>query len=92
MKKLNMNIEPVPAERVIIKQAGGNIVITNPEVMKTKLMGKEVYQITGNVSSVNEEDIKLVMQKTGKSRETVAGKLEELNNDLARAIMELKGK
>ena len=56
-------------------------------------MGKDVYQISGEVSesiSINEKDIEFVMEKTGKDRDTVVKKLEELNNDLVKAIMELK--
>ncbi len=93
MKKLNMNIQQVPAEMVVIKTKEKDIVISNPEVMIADMMGKEVYQISGEVSEsvpVNEDDVKLVMDQTGKDRNTVVKKLEELNNDLAKAITELK--
>lgn len=93
MKQLNMNIEEIPAERVIIETKTKKLVIQNPEVMVTKMMGKDVYQVTGSVSeqfATSEDDIRLVMEQTGKDRETVAKKLEELSNDLARAIIELK--
>jgi alpha-NAC-related protein len=94
MKKLNMNIKQIDAEVVAIKCKDKNIIISKPEVMVTNMMGKDVYQITGEISEatpVTEDDIKMVMDKTGKDRETVVQKLEELNNDLAKAIMELKG-
>lgn len=95
MKKLNMNVREVRAEEVVIKCKKKNIVISQPEIMIADMMGKEVYQISGVVSEsdqISEKDIKMVMQKTGKSRETVVKKLEELNNDLAKAILELKSK
>lgn len=95
MKKFNINIERIPAKEVIIKTDDKKIIISSPEVMKTKMMGRDVYQITGQMTeapAVSEEDISLVMKKTGKDRETVARKLEELNNDLVRAIIELKQK
>ena len=82
-----------PAEEVIIKTKTKNIIISAPEVMITDMMGKEVYQISGEVSeagNINEDDVKMIMEKTGKDRETVVKKLEELDNDLAKAIMELK--
>lgn len=92
MKKLNMNVREVEAEEVIIKTKKRNIIISNPEIMIANMMGKEVYQISGEVSeSASEDDITMVMEKTGKDRDTVEKKLEELNNDLARAIIELKG-
>ncbi|MCX6815380.1 MAG: nascent polypeptide-associated complex protein [Candidatus Aenigmarchaeota archaeon] len=93
MKKLNMNIQQIEADVVVIKTKAKNIVISKPEVMLTNMMGRDVYQITGEVSEsqqVNEEDIRMVMEKTGKDRDAVVRKLEELNNDLARAIIELR--
>lgn len=95
MKKMNMNVKEVYAEEVIIRCRDKNIIISRPEVMIADIMGKEVYQISGEVSesdNIKEEDIKIVMEQTGKDRETVAQKLKELNSDLAKAIMELKGK
>ena len=94
MKQLGMNVRPLAADEVIIKFGGYQIRITEPEVAVMNVMGKNVYQITGKekkeVLEPKEEDIKLVMEKTGKDRKTVVEKLKELNNDLARAIIELK--
>lgn len=93
MKKLNMNITKIEADVVAIKCKDKNILISKPDIMVTNMMGRDVYQITGEVSEstmVTEDDIKMVMNKTGKDRETVVQKLEELNNDLAKAILELK--
>ena len=93
MKKLNINVNQIEAEEVIIKQKNKNIIISNPEVMVTNMMGKDIYQISGEISEseqINEQDIKTVMEKTGKARKTVVKKLEELDSDLARAIIELK--
>ena len=93
MKKLNMKVREIDAEKVVIHGKDKDIVIENPQIRIADMMGKEVYQITGEVfekSALSEDDIKIVMNKTGKDRETVVKKLEELNNDLAKAIMELK--
>jgi len=95
MKKLNMKVQEIPAELVIIKTKDKNIIISRPEIMLADMMGREVYQISGEVSEsfpVSEDDVKLVMDKTGKDRNTVVKKLEELNNDLANAITELREK
>ena len=95
MKKLNMKVQQIPAEMVIIKTKEKNIVISRPEIMLADMMGREVYQISGEVSEsavASEDDVRIVMDKTGKDRDTVVKKLEELNNDLAKAIMELKEK
>ena len=93
MKKLNMDIRQMEAEEVTIKTKTKNVKIKNPEVMIANMMGRDVYQISGEVyESLPEDDILLVMNQTGKDRPTVEKKLEELDNDLARAIIELKGK
>ena len=94
MKKMNMNVKEIKAQEVIIKSSDKNITISEPEVMLTNVMGKNVYQISGQVSEnkTNEEDIKMVMEQTGKDRETVSKTLEKLNNDLAKCIIELKKK
>lgn len=94
MKKFNLNMEEIPAETVIIKSKKKNIIISKPAVMIARMAGREVYQITGeaSVAEVREADIKIVMKETGKDRQTVVKKLEELNNDLAKAIKALKKK
>lgn len=93
MKKLNMNVQEIDADVVVIKTKKKNIIISSPQIMLTNMMGRDVYQVTGEVSEaypIKEEDILMVMEQTGKDRMTVEKKLEELDNDLARAIMELK--
>lgn len=95
MKKLNMKVQEIPADEVIIKAKGKTIIIANPQIMLADMMGREVYQISGDVSEsipVSEDDVRMIMDKTGKDRDTVVKKLEELDNDLAKAIMELKEK
>jgi len=91
MKKLGMKVKEIEADEVIIKSGNKEILISNPQVMAVDMNGKDVYQITGDVSEkgVNEKDVQIVMEKTGKDKETVVQKLQELDNDLAKAIMEL---
>ena len=95
MKKMGIQQIEVDAERVVIEKTdGGKIVINNPEIMKVKMAGNESFQITGDISekeseSVNEEDVKLVMEKTGKDEGEVRKVLEELNGDIAEAIVRL---
>jgi len=57
--------------------------------------GQKTYQITGNPKiidrkeEIKEEDIKLVIEQTGKSEEEAIKALEETNGDIAEAIMKL---
>jgi alpha-NAC-related protein len=91
MKKLNITTKQVDAIEVVIKSKDGTIIIDKPEVMIMNMMGRDVYQITGKSrKGPKEDDVKMVMEHTGKDRATVEKKLEDLNNDLAKAIMDLK--
>ncbi len=91
MKKMNINTREIDASEVTIKADSGDIVIESPQVMIMNMMGRDVYQITGTVRKApKEDDVKIVMEQTGRDKPTVEKKLEELNNDLAKAIMELK--
>ena len=95
MKKLNMKVQQIEAEEVVIRTKDKDIIISRPEIMLADMMGREVYQVSGEVSErtlVNEDDVRMIMDKTGKDRDIVVKKLEELDNDLAKAIMELKEK
>jgi len=95
IRKMGVELREMEASEVIIKTAGYQIKITKPEIIIANILGKKVYQISGEEKMENlepkEEDIKIVMEKTGKDRDTVVNKLRELNNDLAKAIIELRG-
>jgi len=92
MKQMGINQDDVPANRVIIEQDGKKIVIDNPVVQKIKMQGQESWQITGDAHEealgVSEEDIKLVMEKTGAAKDKAKKALEE-TNDIAEAIVKL---
>jgi nascent polypeptide-associated complex subunit alpha len=92
MKQMGIAQEEINAKRVVIEKEGENIIIENPNVVKIKMQGNESFQITGDVSSEEEgismDDVKLVMEKTGKSEDEVISALEK-NPDIAEAIIEL---
>ena len=100
MKKLmkQMNVEEVPAKEVIIKTPEKTLRIKNPKVTRMNVMGQETYQIMGNVEElvekeepeVLEEDVKLIMEKTGASKEEALKALRASKGDLAEAIIKLK--
>jgi len=92
MSKLGIKQEDIPAKRVIIEQEDKNIIIENPSVVKINMPGNESFQISGDikeVSIINEEDIKTIMEKTGKSRLEAEVALKQANGDLAEAILSL---
>ena len=92
MKQMGIEQEDVSAKRVIIEQEDGKIVIDNPSVQKIKMQGQESWQIVGEAHEealgINEEDIKLVMEKTGTTKEKAKAALEE-TKDIAEAIVKL---
>lgn len=94
MKKMGIAQEEIDASRVIIECEDRNIIIENPSVMKIKMQGNESFQISGEVSeeensAFSEEDVQIVMDKTGKSKEDVVEALEEAEGDIAEAIVKL---
>lgn len=96
MKKMGIKQEEIDAEEVIIRTKEKEIVIRNPSVSKVNMAGQETYQISGNEEErslkieISEEDIKTVMEQTGKKKEECKEAIEEANGDLAEAILSLK--
>ncbi len=94
MKQMGINQEEIEADRVIIKKKdGGKIIVENPNVVKISMKGNLSFQVSGEVTEseagISEEDIKLVMEKTGKDEKKVRKVLEEVDGDIAEAIVKL---
>lgn len=92
MQKMGIKQENIDAKRVIFELDDKNIVIDEPQVVKIMMQGQESWQITGEAreeSGISEDDIKQVMEKTGKSKEEAKEALEQANGDLAEAILNL---
>ncbi|MEK6856329.1 MAG: nascent polypeptide-associated complex protein [Nanoarchaeota archaeon] len=94
MKQMGIKTEDIVAERVIIEKADSRIVIENPNVQKIDMKGQVSWQIIGESREENkevgisEEDVKLVMDKTGKSEKEVRKVLNE-TKDIAETIVRL---
>ena len=96
MKQLGMKQEAVDAKRVVIEQDGRNIIIDNPSVSKIQMQGQETWQIVGEAEErargfADEDDVRTVMEKTGKGRKEAENALKKADGDLAQAIIELSG-
>ncbi len=95
LKKLLKQTKQIDADRVEIISKNRKIVIEHPQVLQLKVMDQNVYQITGGnvkveeILEFKEEDIKLIMEQTGKSKEEVLKKLKENNGDIAQTIVDL---
>ncbi len=99
MKRLGIKQEEIDATEVIIRTSDKEIIIQNPQVSKVNMMGQETFQVIGQPEErplstepeINQDDIKTVMQQTGVSEEKAREAIEKNDNDLAKAIMALKG-
>ena len=98
MKKMGMKMEELEGAReVIIRFDEKELIIDNPSVSLMNVMGQETYQIDGKAREVEleyeieipEEDIEMVANSAGVSKDDAKAALEECKGDLAEAIMKL---
>ena len=95
MKKMGISQMQLPVKRVVFEMADGNLVIDEPSVLKVKMQGQETYQVSGeaveeSIESFSDEDVALVVEKTGKNEDEVRKALGESDGDIAEAIVGLK--
>ena len=100
MAKMGIKSSEVSASRVVIETGDKNIVITNPQVTRIEAQGNVSFQIAGDVQErvqiaaveITEDDIKMVMERTGVTdRDRALKALQAANGDIAQAIIVLKG-
>jgi len=93
LKQLGMKMDNISATQVVIKTDSGDIIINDPQVVKTTMKGQIVYQVSGNAdeATFSEDDVKLVMDQTGiKDKRKVEKALKESKGEVVEAIMKLK--
>ncbi len=99
MESMGIRSSEIEALRVVIEGKDRDIVIDNPQVMQIDAQGTRSFQINGDIKEVdkvkteiNEDDIALVMEKSGvDDREKAREALEDANGDIAAALIALKG-
>ncbi len=94
MQQMGIKTTQIAAERVVIeKDDGSKLVVSSPQVVQIDMQGQKSFQITGQVSEqasgASEDDVKMVMEQTGASKQQAEEALKE-TNDLAEAILKLK--
>ena len=96
MRKLGISVKNIDnVEKIIIQTDSKEYVFEDAEVTVMDAKGQKTYQITGNPiirdrsDDTLKEDIKLVMDQTGKSEEEAKKALENSNGDIAEAILKL---
>jgi nascent polypeptide-associated complex subunit alpha len=98
MKQMGIRSEELEGvQEVVIKMADREIVIPGAQVVRTEMSGQRSYQVSGRElemkrgAEISEDDVKLVMEQVGASREAVVQALKETGGDIAEAILKLKG-
>ena len=94
MKKMGIAQENLNVHRVIFEMADGNLVIDEPSVTKVTMQGQATYQVAGeareeSTESFSDDDVDMVVAKTGKDEEVVRKALGNADGDIAEAIMAL---
>jgi len=96
MRRLGISVKNIDnVEKIIIQTDTKEYIFKDAEVTIMDAKGQKTYQIIGNPiikdrsDDTLKEDIKLVMDQTGKSEEEAKKALEESNGDIAEAILKL---
>ena len=95
MKQMGIKTDDLDASKVTIElKDGGRLVVFEPSVVQIEMQGQKSFQISGKVheeQDAGEDDIKMVMEAAGVSREEAMNALRETGGDIAEAIIRLKG-
>ncbi|MFB6174423.1 MAG: nascent polypeptide-associated complex protein [Candidatus Nanohalobium sp.] len=94
MKQMGVDMDEINADKVEVHIGDEKMVFDNPNLSKIDAQGQEIFQLQGDYrneekdTGPEEEDVELVMEKTGASREDAVNALEE-SDDVAGAVMQL---
>ena len=98
MRRLGINVKEIEnVQKVIIQTDTKQYIFEDAEVTVMDAQGQKTYQISGKPKiivkkeKIPTEDIKLVMEQTGKTADEAKKVLEETKGDIAEAIMKLGG-
>ena len=98
LERMGLDMNQVPdVKEVIIRTSTKDLVVREANVSEINAKGMRVFQVMGNeVEEIEhekpkftEEDVLLVSQQAGVSKERASAALEESNGDLAQAILQL---
>lgn len=106
MRQMGVKVDEIKGvSKVIIFREQGDIIITDPQVTKTKIMGQQMYQVVGEettepaesaeeaaqIPAISQEDVELVADQANTSKERARKALQEADGDIAEAIISLTG-
>ncbi|UPM41936.1 nascent polypeptide-associated complex protein [Halocatena salina] len=104
MEQMGIDTSDIDAEEVIIRTADEDLVFTSPEVQRISAQGQATYQIVGEPDTrdtsddtaedgreaIPEDDVEIVVQRTGVSTDEAREALEAEDGDLAAAVSRLE--
>ncbi|MFO8132811.1 MAG: nascent polypeptide-associated complex protein [Thermoplasmatota archaeon] len=95
MRQMGMSMDQLEGvEEVVIRTADKEYRFADAEVNVMEVKGDKTYQVTGTaevVDRMSEDDVNLVAEKTGKSRDEARAALKKTDGDIAQAIIDLSG-
>lgn len=99
LEKMGIKTEQINAIRVIIETEDKNLIIENPVVTKAIVMGQEAITVMGTIREepkvktlqIRDDDVRFLMEQTGKGEQEVKDALIKANGDVAKALMILTG-
>jgi nascent polypeptide-associated complex subunit alpha len=98
LERMGVSMDDVPGvQEVIIRTDTKDIVLKGANVSELKAKGMRIFQVIGNEiieqpkerPKYSEEDVLLVSQQAGVSKDKAVAALNEANGDLAQAILKL---
>ena len=97
MERMGINMKEIPdVQEVVIKTSNRELHIKNASVSEVNAQGNRVFQVAGDVEEVEvekktfgDEDILLVQQQAGVTKERAVAALEASDGEVARAILKL---
>jgi nascent polypeptide-associated complex subunit alpha len=93
MRRMGMSVDEIEGvEKVLIRTRDKDYIFTDVAVSVMDVKGDKTYQISGNPEVINrldEEDVALVIEKTGVSIDDARAALKKADGDLAQAILDL---
>ena len=90
MRQMGIKSKPIESSLVTIETSEGKIIITNPQITEIEMQGQKTYQIAGSVQFESAiDDVKLVMEQAGCTKEEATEALKKANGDIAHAIIVL---
>lgn len=102
MKTMGITVKNIDnVQKVIIQTDTKEYVFDDAEVTMMNIKGQKTFQIVGEPKikdttaakkeDTMKDDVKLIMEQTGKSEAEARKALQETNGDLAEAILKLTG-